>query len=108
MFDEELTDLFPGPPWGVFSWPTSLFLALENPGTLRLAEVEKPADGPSKLIQNPLVEPTSYFIFTANDGSFSWPIKGVINLSSRKYIGEIPPSQNHFKLNRNMSRKAEA
>ena len=43
---------------GDFSWPTILFLAFENPGTLRLAKVEKRADGPPKLTQNPLVEPT--------------------------------------------------
>ena len=70
MFGEELTD-FLLDRHGDFSWPTFLFLAFENPGTLRLAKVEKRADGPPKLTQNPLVEPTSYFTFTANDSTFS-------------------------------------
>lgn len=68
MFDEELTDFL---AMGGFSAGPPLFLALENPGTLRLAKVEKPADGPSKLIQNPLVELTSYFTFNTNDDTFS-------------------------------------
>jgi len=40
MFDEELTDFLVDRHGGNFQLATSLFLALENPGTLRLAKVE--------------------------------------------------------------------
>ena len=53
-FDEELTDFLLDRHGVEFSAGPPLFLALKNPGTLRLAKVEKLADGTPKLIQNPL------------------------------------------------------